>query len=276
MKSPGKVISIITPSFNQGEFIAETIESVISQEGNFHLDYIIIDANSTDHSLEIIRKYETLLQTGTWQINCLSVTYRWSSELDAGQSDGVNKGFSVAVGSILGWLNSDDVYYPGTLQQIAKLDWSKIDFCYGGGMWIDRSGADLGRYPTFSPNRYSLYLHCTLCQPAVFFNSNSYASLGGVSLQYNLVMDYEYWLRAVFSGMKFLRIKSLLAKSRMYHDNKSLSSPIIAGREKCALLTLYYSSRSLNSLLLYYWRFIVDSNTRKMNNAMLAKLRAEY
>jgi len=99
-------ISIITPSFNQGKYLEETIFSVLGQ--NYpNLEYIIIDGGSTDNSVDIIKKYENQL------------TY-WISEPDNGQSHAINKGFMKATGGILAWLNSDDMYLPGVLDYVAK------------------------------------------------------------------------------------------------------------------------------------------------------------
>lgn len=89
----GKVprVSIVTPSFNQGKFIEETIRSVISQAGNFHLEYLIIDGGSTDNTVEVIRKYEKLLREKKWPIRCAGIEFLWVSEGDRGQSDAVIK-----------------------------------------------------------------------------------------------------------------------------------------------------------------------------------------
>ena len=267
-----KIVSIITPSYNQGGFIAETIESVISQKGSFYIDYIIIDACSTDDSVEIIKKYERLLRDGKWLIKCRGINYRWISEKDKGQSDGINKGFKMAAGKLLGWLNSDDLYAPDALQQIVSQDWSKTDFCYGKGVWINKFGREISFYPTFSPNKYSLKFHCTLCQPAVFFKRDSYERLGEISVNYDLVLDYEYWLRAVFNDFKFLFVDTVLAKSRMYQENKSISRAIPGSRERDSLLKDYYSGKTLNAFLLFFWRKAVDSKTIKMNGKVLAAI----
>ena len=101
------VFAIITPSFNQGEFLAETIESVISQEGDLGIDYLIADGASTDNSSEIIRRYDRLLQQGKWPVGCRGIRLRWVNERDRGQSDALQKGFRMSEGSILAWLNFD-------------------------------------------------------------------------------------------------------------------------------------------------------------------------
>src|SRR6266702_635663 len=110
------VISIVTPSYNQGAFLAETIESVIGQEGDFAIDYTIVDGGSSDDSVDIIRDYEARLHNGKWPVACRGVTLRWTGERDKGQTDALMKGFRMSQGEILAWLNSDDTYLPGALQ----------------------------------------------------------------------------------------------------------------------------------------------------------------
>src|SRR5574340_1418719 len=116
----GPVITVVTPSFNQGRFIDETIRSVISQEGDFYLEYLIMDGGSTDETVDIIKKYDRLIKEGKWPVKCRGIEYRWVSEKDNGQADAVNKGFKIARGEILGWLNSDDTYLPGALGKALK------------------------------------------------------------------------------------------------------------------------------------------------------------
>ena len=97
-------ISVITPSFNQGRFIEQTIQSVVSQGSN-SFEHIVIDGGSTDETLEVLRRYPHL---------------KWVSEADEGQSDALNKGFDMAQGEIIAWINSDDWYAPGTFHAVSK------------------------------------------------------------------------------------------------------------------------------------------------------------
>jgi len=96
MKKNDVVISVVTPSFNQGLYLEETIKSVINQKGDFKIDYIIVDGGSEDNSLDIIRYYEKLIETKNWQIQCRGIAYRWISEKDRGQAEAVNKGLKLA------------------------------------------------------------------------------------------------------------------------------------------------------------------------------------
>jgi len=251
-------ISIVTPSFNQGQFLEETIRSVLLQ--NYpNLEYIIMDGGSTDNSIEIIRKYETWLKY-------------WVSEKDDGQSDAINKGFTLARGAILGWLNSDDVYYPRSLQTIACLDWKKTDFCYGKGMWISRSGKDIDLYPTIKPSIYSLYITCTLCQPTVFFTSDARCELGDFAQEYYCAFDYEFWLRAMMKKKRFKFVPELLAKSRMYPQNKSISAQVTVLNECDVIKKSYYKQQYLNSILLFGYNCFINKNTRKRVRILAAAM----
>ena len=100
-------ISVITPSLNQGKFIEKTIQSVLNQEGNFELEYIVIDGGSKDSTIDILKNYQN--------------TLTWLSEKDQGQADAINKGFSMASGDLFAWLNSDDTYEKNALNEVAKI-----------------------------------------------------------------------------------------------------------------------------------------------------------
>lgn len=268
--------SIVTPSLNQAEFIEQTICSVLSQAGDFFIDYIVVDGGSLDGSIAVIEKYEKLLADGRWPAECQGISFRWLSEADRGQSHAINKGFALARGEILAWLNSDDLYLPGTLATVAGTDWKDRNFCYGNGSWIAETGEVLARYPTFYPNRYSLSLKCTLCQPTVFFTRNGFDHLGELSEKYQLVFDYEYWLRAVFSGEQFVRIRKYLAYSRMHKKNKSLSCRRLGEWESCALNNSYYQDISLNRLIIGIYRAVIESITARKEADLASKLNCPH
>jgi len=157
-------ISIVTPSFNQAAFLEDTIRSVLSQ--NYpNLEYIIMDGGSTDGSVDIIRRYER------------DLAY-WGSEKDGGAADAIAKGFSKATGDIFAYLNSDDIYLPGSLEAIAQtMADSAADVAYGNTYWIDTAGSTLGerRQTPFARMGY-LYGGFDLQQPAVG-REHSYSSV---------------------------------------------------------------------------------------------------
>src|ERR1035437_4288596 len=124
-------ISVITPSFNQGKYLESTIKSVLEQDYP-NLEYIVIDGGSEDNSVEIIKKYEKHLAY-------------WESVKDKGQSHAINKGFAIATGEILAWLNSDDTYEQNAIYNIAEWfrKYPELDFIYGDVNIIDEKGAVL-------------------------------------------------------------------------------------------------------------------------------------
>lgn len=178
-------VSIVTPSFNQAEYLEETIRSVLLQ-GYPHLDYIIIDGGSTDSSIEIIRKYEAWLGG-------------WTSEPDRGQSDGINKGFARAGGEIFSWLNSDDVYEPGALQLVAGYFRTTpgCDLLYGNGWDIDERGEKTKPCDWIRPFNRRLYLTSNfILQPAAFWLRSLWAQTGMLDPDLHWTMDWDWFIRA--------------------------------------------------------------------------------
>lgn len=182
-------ISIVTPSFNQGEYIERTIQSVLNQNGNFELEYIIVDGGSIDNTIDIVKKYKHRLI--------------WISEKDRGQSDAINKGFKIAIGDILDWLNSDDIYEPDALSVIAKIyKRHRFKWCFGKCKIIDENDNEIRklitRYKIFKSKTYSyknLLAKDFIPQPSVFFTKDDYKELGPVRLDCQYTIDYDYWLR---------------------------------------------------------------------------------
>lgn len=203
--------SIVTPSYNQAEYLEETINSVLSQEYP-NLEYIIIDGGSTDGSVDIIKKYERFLRY-------------WVSEPDEGQSHAINKGWQRATGDIIAYLNSDDLYLPGTIaasvEQLRKHP--ETDLIYGNATHIDTAGKLLHRA---RPGPFSLdrLLHsCFIPQPAVFMRRSLYERVGPLSQSINFTMDYEYWLRACLLTIP-LWLNRFTAAMRYHPLSKSSSS----------------------------------------------------
>lgn len=221
MKHPK--ISIITVSYNHGEFIRQNIESVLNQ--NYpNVEHIIVDGGSTDGTVEILRSYPHL---------------RWTSEQDRGQSDALNKGFSRATGDIIGWLNSDDWYAPDIFQEVVE-SLKEYPVVLGAGAQTDRAGTVTEVIPNIARSVYDLWRywipHAWLAQPPIFFtralleevkiNDGVYVDEG-----FFFTMDYELWMRMAAKVPFVNRIDKVLAYYRIYDTNKTGSRPLATQRE---------------------------------------------
>jgi len=201
------LVSIITPSYNQGEFIKETIDSVLSQDYP-NIEYIVMDAVSTDNTVDVLKSYGD--------------KFTWVSEKDDGQADAVNKGIKLARGEIIGWLNSDDTYYPGAVTEIVDFFISNpdVDLVYGEANFTHKDGSFMCRYGTEDYNRERMAHNCIICQPAAFFRKKAIEDVGYLNVSLQCCMDYELWMRLGLAH-KLKYIPKLLATSRMYDENKT-------------------------------------------------------
>lgn len=211
-------LCVVTPSYNQAPFLPLTIESVLGQ-GIEGLDYIVVDGGSTDGSVDVLRRYDGRL--------------RWVSERDRGQADAVNKGIRATSAEIIGWINSDDVYYAGSFEAVLDaFDSSpEVDVIYGDADHIDEAGRILEPYPTEDWNLSRLYDRCFICQPALFFRRRVVERFGFLDERLQYCLDYEYWLRLGLAGVRFLRLDRRLAGSRLYATTKTLGSRYAVHRE---------------------------------------------
>ncbi|MBM9547012.1 glycosyltransferase [Leptospira sp. 201903074] len=243
-----KIISIVTPSFQQGEFIERTINSVITQEGDFLLDYIITDGGSRDNTLQVIQKYDLLISEAEevyrnddlvykkippgnkHSTNCLGISFRWVSEKDNGQTHAINKGWKLAVGSVIAWLNSDDVYLPKALEKAYKvLSESDLMGLYGIGLHIDKEDRLIEFYPIEPYSMDRLIDYCIICQPTVFLKKEVLTSVGFLNESLGYCMDYEYWLR-IAKNFPFQFLREILACTRI-HENTKTSQNLKVHRE---------------------------------------------
>ena len=202
-------ISIVTPSYNQGKFIEETILSVLNQ--NYpNLEYIVIDGGSIDNSVEVIKKYQN------------RIAY-WVSERDRGQSHAVNKGFKRANGDIIGWLNSDDTYLPQCFKHVVKAfrEIPDSDAVYGNFVQTDEKDKVLRKRHVFSRFRYeTLLFHPYLGQPAVFFRKKVLHKVGYLDENLSYAMDWDFLLR-MKRRCKMVYINHFLATYRLHTGSKT-------------------------------------------------------
>lgn len=203
-------ISIVTPSYNQGSFLEETISSVLEQ--NYpNLEYIVIDGGSTDESVAIIRKYAKHLAY-------------WVSEADNGQSHAINKGFRKSTGELVNWLNSDDLLEPGALNTLADAVRAVpgMDIFYGDYKAIDAYSNTIYRRKAGPFHRPCLYWGRQLSsQPAVFFKRSLLEKHGWIDEDNHFCMDTEFWIRCAMNGATFHQIKRIIGLTRVHQDTKT-------------------------------------------------------
>jgi len=204
-------ISIVTPSYNYGQFLEETIRSVLLQ-GYPNLEYIIMDGGSKDNSVEIIRKYEPWLQY-------------WVSEPDNGQTDAIQKGFSKSTGVVWNWLNSDDILEKNALQKVADafIDNPHATLFFGELIFFDKQRQFIEKscFKTFS-ELVCLWETWSCIQPAIFMSSSACQEANGFDASLNYVMDYYLYTQlALLPGFSVCQLNTPIARFRMHSLSKT-------------------------------------------------------
>lgn len=255
-------ISIVTPTYNQGQFIEETIRSILLQ--NYpNLQYIIIDGGSTDNTIEIIKKYDN------W------IDY-WVSEEDEGQSDAINKGLKIAQGQVINWINSDDFLMPNALFNIATEFINNKDAHYviGDVLIVDEFSKFVSKKKTkfIDPDRifrFDLSGKNYIPQPAGFFSSEIYQKFG-IDSSLHFAMDCDLWIKMGEAKLPFTQIDENITSFRVHSNAKSFagSMPFILEIFKKYRRTpfnkiKYYSeltSYIIKYELLFGWNFFLLKN----------------
>lgn len=195
--------SIVTPSLNNEAFIRQTIESVLSQSGNFDIEYIIIDGGSTDKTVDIIKEYAARVHTGAYKKECNSLSLTWISEQDRGMYDALNKGFSRATGDVYAWINADDLYLPNAFASVQNIlsTFPEIEWLKGISDFIDENSKpttigecylhrrDWLQAGIYGRNSY----HIT--QDSVFWKAHLWKKIGGIDPTLRYAGDYELWIK---------------------------------------------------------------------------------
>lgn len=205
-------VTIVTPSFNQGQFLEETIRSVLLQ-GYPNLEYIVIDGGSTDNSVDIIRKYES----------CLSF---WVSEPDEGQADAINKGFAKSTGEFLGWINSDDYLYPGVIKRVVEVFQanSRVEMIYGDVDcgWPEKNKLHrlFGEQIEFSEMLRTVRV--PIPQQGSLWRRSVIDRVGNLDSGWQVVLDQEFFTR-VAEKCQILYLPMVMGFFRLHENSKSIS-----------------------------------------------------
>jgi GT2 family glycosyltransferase len=218
-----KLVSIVTPSFNQASYLEQTLRSVLEQDYP-RIEYIVVDGASSDGSVDVIKKYADKL---AW----------WVSEKDSGQAEAINKGLARATGEIIAWLNSDDYYLPNAISRAVKIFEENPDvvMVYGDMLAVDEHGH------TINVLKYKkLTLEDLLCfqiigQPAVFFRREAYEKTGGLDTSFHLLLDHQFWIRIAQHG-KILHVDQTWAAARYHAQAKNRAKAAEFGREAFRIL----------------------------------------
>jgi glycosyltransferase involved in cell wall biosynthesis len=242
--SPWPRVSVITPSYNQAPFIEETIRSVLLQ-GYPDLEYIVIDGGSTDESVEIIKKYEPWLAY-------------WTSEPDRGQSHAINKGLRRGKGQVVAYLNSDDIYLYGAMQQAVTyiMDQKEADIVYGDCRIINDESHTVSVWRSHPFDLFVELCQDFIYQPTVFIKRRVLEVVGYLDEELHYAMDVDYWLRAAME-VKFAYLPVELAAFRMSEGSKTGTGPLPFAVERRRALDKFFRSH-------------VDSRVAKWRGKVLA------
>ncbi|HZY83694.1 MAG TPA: glycosyltransferase family 2 protein [Gemmataceae bacterium] len=212
------LVSVVTPSYNQGRFLGRTIDSVLAQTYP-HVEYLVMDGGSTDETLDVLKSYGERV--------------RWVSERDRGQAHAINKGFARTRGSVRAYLNSDDVLLPHAVGRAVEhfRRHPEHDLVYGQADIIDEEDRVTGQWPTEDYSFERLMATCFVCQPAAFWRTRVAERVGPFNEGLHNALDYEYWLRIDRAGGAVGHVHEVLARARMYAETKTLSAPLRMYRE---------------------------------------------
>jgi glycosyltransferase involved in cell wall biosynthesis len=254
------LVTIVMPSMNQAGFIAAAVHSVLSQDYK-HLELIVADGCSTDGT-----------QAWLAQQQALDARLRWVSEPDNGPAHALNKALRMSRGTLIGWLNSDDLYTPGAVSRavqalLSNPVWMMV---YGHGEHVDAAARLLGPYPTVAPppSMVQFGQGCFICQPTVFFKRTMYVLLGPLDESLKTAFDFDYWLRAFssFAGRVGF-VDAVQAQSRLHVDCITLRMRRTVILEGMELLARYLGHAPKEWMLTYVIELLsLPANARNVGD----------
>ncbi len=250
-------VSVITPSYNQGEFLERTILSVLNQDWP-NLEYIIIDGGSKDDSRGIIETYAE-------HLTC------WVSEPDRGQTDALKKGLKKASGKYVTWIGSDDVLLPGAItKMVAPLEENpEAGIVYGGVAFIDHQDRvkKALSYPDLSLEKLLYHKHSTLAQPSSLVRRETLDLAGGLDESLSYCMDYDLWIRLLRISKCVNLGDTILSGYRLHPDSKTVGSYRKMALEKITV-NRKYTGDTLNRVIYSHYWYIVEDAARKVRKAI--------
>lgn len=218
-------ISIVTPSFRQGGFIARTLDSILDQ--NYpNLEYVVQDGGSSDGTVDTLKRYADRLT-------------RWTSEPDKGQGDAINRGFAGTTGEIMAWLNSDDLLMPGSLATVGKFfaERPDVDVVYGHRIIIDGNDDEIGRWVLPAHEADVLRWADWVPQETLFWRRSAWNKVGGqIDTSFQFALDWDLLLRFQDAKLRIERIPRFLGAFRVHADQKTTAKMVELGEGEMARL----------------------------------------
>ncbi len=245
--------SIITPSYNQGRFIEDTIQSVLNQDG-CEIEHIVVDGGSNDSTVEILKEHGHL---------------KWVSEKDRGQSHAINKGFAMATGEIIAWINSDDYYYQNCFRKVEEYftKHPECAFLYGDITFVDIDKQLLVSYGGDVMSREKLLKNPdAVRQPSCFWRKRVIEEIGNIDESLHLVMDFDFFLR-ISQKFEMHYIPENISHFRFYPAGKSSTF----GRTQVKELKRTYYAQSPESIF-HFYRFLWSRRIHRLKRYAIAKI----